>query len=263
MSARSYDPAGRNKRSVWTITAAPFKGAHFAAFPPKLVEPCVLAGTSERGVCPNCAAPWERVTKTNYRHHEKWFGDKQAARHSRGSAGASYNEPIGTETIGWRPTCFCAAGAPIAATVLDPFGGAGTTGLVAARLGRDAVLFELNPGYAAMAAKRIGAAVSPVIGHADKIGDRVDDRRLDMQPPRLEQTKHRGKADPPIGPAEFLVKDQGAGAVLVHRGGQRAVAREGLIALEDRPGDLAGAAQRKPAIAAKRAIGARPHQVEL
>ena len=39
--------------------------------------------------------------------------------------------------------------------VLDPFGGAGTTGLVADRLGRDAVLIELNPDYAAMARRRI------------------------------------------------------------------------------------------------------------
>jgi DNA modification methylase len=39
--------------------------------------------------------------------------------------------------------------------VLDPFGGAGTTGLVADRLGRNAILIELNPDYAAMAQRRI------------------------------------------------------------------------------------------------------------
>lgn len=39
------NPAGRNKRSVWTITTQPFKGAHFAVMPEKLVEPCVLAGS--------------------------------------------------------------------------------------------------------------------------------------------------------------------------------------------------------------------------
>ncbi len=39
--------------------------------------------------------------------------------------------------------------------VLDPFGGAGTTGLVADRLGRNAILIELNPEYAAMAKRRI------------------------------------------------------------------------------------------------------------
>ena len=47
------------------------------------------------------------------------------------------------------------AGCPAGGTVLDPFGGAGTTGLVADKLGRDAVLIELNPEYAAMAERRI------------------------------------------------------------------------------------------------------------
>jgi DNA modification methylase len=47
------------------------------------------------------------------------------------------------------------AGSRIGDTVLDPFGGAGTTGLVADRLGRDAVLIELNPTYAALARDRI------------------------------------------------------------------------------------------------------------
>lgn len=47
------------------------------------------------------------------------------------------------------------AGCPAGGVVLDPFGGAGTTGLVADRLGRDAILIELNPAYAAMARDRI------------------------------------------------------------------------------------------------------------
>jgi DNA modification methylase len=79
----------RNRRSVWEVTTQPFSEAHFATFPPALIEPCIKAG------CP------------------------------RGG------------------------------TVLDPFGGAGTTGMVADRLGRDAILIELNPEYAAMAQRRI------------------------------------------------------------------------------------------------------------
>jgi hypothetical protein len=84
-------PSDRNKRSVWTIATAPFRGVHFATFPPALVEPCILAGCPPNGL------------------------------------------------------------------VLDPFAGAGTVGLVAQRLGRDAVLIELNQEYAAMAEKRIAA----------------------------------------------------------------------------------------------------------
>lgn len=80
---------GRNRRSVWNIATAPYSGAHFATFPPALIEPCILAG--------------------------------------------------------------CPAGG----TVLDPFGGAGTTGLVADRLQRNAILIELNPEYADMARARI------------------------------------------------------------------------------------------------------------
>jgi hypothetical protein len=53
--------AGRNLRSVWTIATQPYKGAHFAVFPPELPERCIKAGSSERGVCPECGAPWERV----------------------------------------------------------------------------------------------------------------------------------------------------------------------------------------------------------
>ena len=40
---------GRNRRSVWTIPTAPYPGAHFATFPPKLIEPCIMAGCPEGG----------------------------------------------------------------------------------------------------------------------------------------------------------------------------------------------------------------------
>lgn len=79
----------RNKRSVWTVATHPYSDAHFATFPPALIEPCIKAGC------------------------------------------------------------------PIGGTVLDPFGGAGTTGMVADRLKRNAILIELNPEYAAMAERRI------------------------------------------------------------------------------------------------------------
>ena len=82
-------PNGRNLRDVWTIPIFGLSAAHFATFPPKLVEPCIKAGSRP--------------------------GDK----------------------------------------VLDPFGGAGTVGLVADRLGRDSTLLELNPEYAELARKRL------------------------------------------------------------------------------------------------------------
>jgi hypothetical protein len=63
-----------------------------------------------------------------------------------------------SKTTGWSPSCACPAADPIPCTVLDPFGGAGTVGLVADRLGRDAILIELNESYARMAEDRIRGA---------------------------------------------------------------------------------------------------------
>jgi DNA modification methylase len=87
--AAMADLLGRNKRSVWTVSTQPYSEAHFATFPPALIEPCILAGCPKGG------------------------------------------------------------------TVLDPFGGAGTTGVVADRLQRSAILIELNPSYSAMGRRRI------------------------------------------------------------------------------------------------------------
>jgi DNA modification methylase len=84
----------RRKRSVWSVNPSPYKDAHFATYPPDLIEPCILAGCPKGG------------------------------------------------------------------TVLDPFGGAGTTGLVCERLQRDAVIIELNPEYAAIAEKRMRSECS-------------------------------------------------------------------------------------------------------
>ncbi len=85
----------RNKRTVWKVATMPFKGAHFATFPPKLIEPCILAGSRP--------------------------GD----------------------------------------TILDPFGGAGTTALVGDRHGRDVVLCELNAAYAELAKTRLALPRHP------------------------------------------------------------------------------------------------------
>jgi DNA modification methylase len=86
---RPEDNGTRNKRSVWTVTTKPYKGAHFATFPPDLIRPCILAGCQ------------------------------------------------------------------IGGTVLDPFGGSGTTAQVAIEEGREAILCELNADYIKLAHKRL------------------------------------------------------------------------------------------------------------
>jgi hypothetical protein len=132
----------RNKRSVWTINPEPFSEAHFATFPTKLVEPCILAGTSSFAVCSDCLAPYVRVV------------DRKALCEAVGSA-----EQIRDRvTTGWKPTCKCAAPRlHDRSVVLDPFGGAGTVGLVANRLRRDAILVEIKPEYVEMARMRLTA----------------------------------------------------------------------------------------------------------
>jgi DNA modification methylase len=90
-TGNTYAPEGfkRNKRSVWTVASEPFKEAHFATFPPALIEPCILAGCPQDG------------------------------------------------------------------TVLDPFGGAFTTALVADRLQRNAIMIELNRNYVEIGKNRL------------------------------------------------------------------------------------------------------------
>jgi DNA modification methylase len=85
-------PNERNKRSVWNVTTMPYKGAHFATYSPKLIEPCILAGSPPAGI------------------------------------------------------------------VLDPFGGSGTTGAVAQKLGRRSIQIELNPDYFDIALERVREA---------------------------------------------------------------------------------------------------------
>jgi DNA modification methylase len=87
-------PTMANRRSVWTIPTQPFAAAHFAVFPPALVEPCILAGAPEGG------------------------------------------------------------------TVLDPFAGSGTVGVVCRKHRRRFIGIELNPEYAAMARGRLGQDVT-------------------------------------------------------------------------------------------------------
>ena len=93
MDSKVYDT--RNKRSVWTVRVRPYKKAHFATYPPELIEPCVLAGCPQGG------------------------------------------------------------------TVLDPFNGAGTTGMVAMKYGRHYIGIDINPEYIQLAAAQLRTVTIP------------------------------------------------------------------------------------------------------
>lgn len=152
---------GANLRNVWTIPTKGFSGAHYATFPPDLIVPCIKAGTSEKGCCAECGAPWVRETKS----HFVPMGDRSPERGVRGAPGQKPMDqssgwdgvPRGTtirETLGWSPSCDCDV-ATLPCTVLDPFIGSGTTAMVADRLGRDCIGIDLNPANVDMATQRV------------------------------------------------------------------------------------------------------------
>ncbi len=140
----------RNKRCVWTINTRPFKDAHFATFPPELIETPTKAGCPAL-VCVRCGKPRFPIYKT------------KAKQHSIGATSGMYWKTRDfkgdntvrnmSEKIGYSD-CECNAGWKHG-IVLDPFIGSGTTAVVAENFGRDFIGIELNPKYVAIAEKRI------------------------------------------------------------------------------------------------------------
>lgn len=149
----------RNKRSVWTVAIAPYRDAHYATFPPQLITPAILAGTSAKGVCANCGAQWRRVLKKAKSGKTDYRGKYSSEKESNGTnlqrslkaaraQGGDHDNPFPqAQTVGWEPTCNCPDPWPIPATILDPFAGSFTVGMVARSLGRSAIGIELNPEY--------------------------------------------------------------------------------------------------------------------
>lgn len=131
-----WDVETRNLRSVWTVPTVGYAGPHFAAYPPELIEPCLLASTSAKGVCLECGAQWRRVGKVES-HKVEGGADVQK--------------------LGWGPTCRCGCPDVIPAVVLDPFLGTGTTAEVAIKNRRDWIGFELSEEYIQLAWQRLSA----------------------------------------------------------------------------------------------------------
>lgn len=163
-----WQPNGtRNLRSVWTIATSPFKGSHFAVFPPKLVERCILAGTSPQA-CEVCGAPWARVVERGAGFTDGLCNGcgQSRAKHKQGGKSAMRAQNWGKNadsttmlddgavpcgagtTTGWAPTCQCQGTTGAGrCTVLDPFSGSGTTLRVAVQHGRNAIGIDLNLDY--------------------------------------------------------------------------------------------------------------------
>jgi DNA modification methylase len=156
-------PTSANLRNVWTLGPAPFADAHFATFPPEIPRRCILAGTSEKGACPACGAPWVRVVEREANPAGiLGVGNGRHVHDFNPSAKGAHVDAV-ARSIGWQPSCSCPPADPVPCVVLDPFLGSGTTALVADRLGRDAIGIELNETYARMAEKRISEDAGPML----------------------------------------------------------------------------------------------------
>ncbi len=154
-----------NKKSVWEVATQGFKQAHFATFPEKLIVDCIKAGTSEFGCCSNCKTPYKRVidrklvpTKKASYNSKVDDRDRAADKLDQGSNRSKDGHKPGwcyeSKTTDWEANCNCNASVE-KCIVLDPFMGAGTTALVARKLDRNYVGFELNPEYIEIANKRL------------------------------------------------------------------------------------------------------------
>jgi hypothetical protein len=177
----------RNKRSVWEVPHSGYKGSHFAVFPPALILPCIKAGTSEKGCCTECGAPWKRVVErtrqaTRPGENSK-ITDANGTRLNGEVTGNRDPERHVTSLrhLGWYPSCKCYRMPSMPPTpsaddsgyaewvrqarelcrqaeeehgdsvepcvVLDPFVGSGTTAVVCIGLGRYSMGIDLSEEY--------------------------------------------------------------------------------------------------------------------
>lgn len=150
------------------VTSKGYKGAHYAVFPPALITPLILAGTSEHGCCVSCGHPWERVAA---RVTDMVRPEERGARADADAAGVALSglntglrlghKEKSSQTLGWRQACACRTEEVVPAVVLDPFVGSGTTVATAIQLGRAGVGIDLSEDYLREnAIPRIEAAIA-------------------------------------------------------------------------------------------------------
>ncbi|HQV53978.1 MAG TPA: site-specific DNA-methyltransferase [Chitinophagaceae bacterium] len=160
--------SGANKRSVWSVTTKPYSDAHFATFPEELIVDCIKAGSSEHGCCSSCGKSWERdiiksgqqvfIEEKEDQGRMKASGqiatDTSRRKQMSGQKHAEHKRNNPDKDNGWKANCDC--NAPVVPSIiLDPFMGAGTTAVVAKKLNRNYIGFELNPDYIKIANKRL------------------------------------------------------------------------------------------------------------
>lgn len=146
----------RQKRDVWSLPNAPSREDHYAAYSQELIDPCIKAGCPK--TCCKCGAPYERVVEKpdmsdDCKYTYKSIGiPGEGSNRGRREGAMGYGQQKGDK--GTQPTCDCNANT-IKGVVLDPFGGSGTTAIVAEKQYKDSILIEPNPKYVEIAKRRL------------------------------------------------------------------------------------------------------------
>ena len=169
-NAVGYHKLGKNPGDIWKIRTSNYKGAHFATFPNKLVEKCIMAGCPKE-VCSKCGNPkvrnviikerkWEELSKEEQEYIRKRYGTNKNGQYKGLSKKDSKegNDPSSRkrriiksmmktkEYKGWKPSCRCNEHY-IPGIVLDPFAGSGTALVVARQLCLNYIGIELSKKY--------------------------------------------------------------------------------------------------------------------
>lgn len=155
---------GRNKRCVWKIPPKSFKESHFAVYPEELCETPIKAGCPEF-ICKKCGNPKvkELIPTEEYSKFlgKGWHDHENDSSMGMGQQTRGFSSRKGNvngikkyKDVEPNPTCDCNAGFDCG-VVLDPFFGAGTTGLVALKQRKKFVGIELNSDYIKIAEKRL------------------------------------------------------------------------------------------------------------
>jgi len=158
---KDNNPAGAPPLDWWEIPTAPYKGSHYAVYPPALLERPIKSMCPQQ-VCAQCGEPRRRIVEKSpeYAAARAAVGDFKSGRDRDGGLNGTtqyvdgkHTDRADNVTIGFTD---CGHDSYRNGVVLDPFGGSGTTGMVATGLGRDAILIDLDERNADLARDRIG-----------------------------------------------------------------------------------------------------------
>lgn len=158
--------AGRNKRTVWSVATRPLRDGHFAAYPPDLIEPCILAGCPPH-VCSQCGAPHTPIVEREPMEIRRTARGEKMGEYGRTQASGTMLKPATSRLIGYEPSCDCGASSS-PGIVIDPFIGSGTTAIVAQQHGRDYIGCDLNSEYVELGRNRIIYAGDDKLRRADQ-----------------------------------------------------------------------------------------------